>query len=59
LEESHYELVKAYDMTLKGWSNALELRDHDTEQHIQRVTQETIALAWEIGVLEEEIVGNR
>jgi methyl-accepting chemotaxis protein len=33
LSDSKMDLLKAYDSTLVGWSNALELRDQETEGH--------------------------
>jgi PAS domain S-box-containing protein/putative nucleotidyltransferase with HDIG domain len=56
LQNSSLELEDAYDTTLVGWANALELRDQETEGHSQRVTQLTVQLAKEIGLPEEEII---
>lgn len=56
LQDSHLELVQAYDATLEGWSRALDLRDHDTEGHTQRVARMTVELARQMGIPEEEIV---
>jgi HD-GYP domain-containing protein (c-di-GMP phosphodiesterase class II) len=39
------ELAEAYDTTLQGWSRALDLRDHETEGHSQRVTEWAVELA--------------
>jgi len=39
------ELQQAYDSTIEGWGRALELRDHETEGHTQRVCTMTLALA--------------
>jgi putative nucleotidyltransferase with HDIG domain len=50
LSDSKMDLLKAYDSTLVGWSNALELRDQETEGHTQRVTALTIDLARWMGV---------
>ncbi|MGB8648225.1 MAG: HD domain-containing phosphohydrolase [Anaerolineae bacterium] len=50
------ELLVAYDATLEGWSRALDLRDHETEGHSQRVTTMTVQLARAMGLSESEIV---
>jgi putative two-component system response regulator len=38
LEEAHQKLLEAYEATIEGWSRAMDLRDHETEGHTQRVT---------------------
>ncbi len=45
LEHANMELTMAYDATIEGWSRTLDLRDHDTEGHTQRVATLTQALA--------------
>lgn len=50
------ELTRAYDMTLEGWSRAMDLRDHETEGHTQRVTALAVQLARAMGLNESEIV---
>jgi putative nucleotidyltransferase with HDIG domain len=52
LERSNRELSRAYDTTLEGWANTLEMRDHETRGHSQRVTALTLALAKKLGVPE-------
>jgi len=56
LETSNLELHEAYERTIEGWSRALDLRDHETEGHTQRVTEMTLRLAAELGVAEDEMV---
>ncbi len=56
LEESYTELNYAYDATLQGWSNALELRDHETERHTNRVVDISLGLAKILEVSDEELV---
>jgi len=41
LEILHEELLLSYEKTIEGWSNALDLRDKETEGHTQRVTEKT------------------
>ena len=44
LQHSNLELTLAYDATIQGWSQALELRDEETEGHTRRVTELTLRL---------------
>lgn len=48
-------LTRAYDATLEGWSLALEMRDHDTDEHTNRVTDLTVALFERMGFSESEL----
>ena len=50
LQRSNMDLTVAYDSTLEGWANALELRDEETEGHARRVTEMTEKLALAVGV---------
>ena len=50
LQRANAELSLAYDTTLEGWANALELRDRETEGHARRVTERTIRLAEAMGL---------
>lgn len=56
LQRSNFELVMAYDATIEGWSRALDLRDHETEGHTQRVTEMTLKLARKMGLSEERLI---
>ena len=47
--EKNEELKFAYEATLQGWSNALELREHETAGHSLRVVQLTLELARTFG----------
>jgi putative nucleotidyltransferase with HDIG domain len=49
------DLAHAYDATLEGWSRVLDMRDHATDEHTQRVTRLTVALAGRMGVPKSEI----
>jgi HD-GYP domain-containing protein (c-di-GMP phosphodiesterase class II) len=53
------ELRIAYDATIEGWAQALDLRDRETEGHAQRVTELTLRLAHTMGVSESELVNIR
>ncbi|HET9912062.1 MAG TPA: HD domain-containing phosphohydrolase, partial [Anaerolineales bacterium] len=59
LQRSNFELAMAYDATIEGWSHALDLRDHETEGHTQRVTDMTLKLARKIGLSDERLVSIR
>jgi putative nucleotidyltransferase with HDIG domain len=55
LEKSNFRLLQAYDSTIKGWAHALDLRDKETEDHSQRVTEMTVNIARDLGMSEEEL----
>jgi len=50
LEKVNIELSMAYDATIEGWSQALELRDQETQGHSVRVLDHTLRLAAEMGI---------
>ncbi len=50
------ETAAAYESTLAGWARALDLRDHETEGHSQRVTDLTVQLARAMGISDAECV---
>ena len=56
VERSRAELCIAYDATIAGWSRALDLRDHDSEGHSERVAELTVYLARAYGLNEEQVV---
>lgn len=45
----------AYDQTLAGWAAALDIRDHSTGQHTQRVAALTVVLAERCGIEGDEL----
>lgn len=53
------EVVLAYDQTIEGWSNALDLRDEETEGHSRRVTDRTVTIAVAMGFTPDELVDVR
>ncbi len=55
LQTSNIVLLQAYDATIEGWAQALELRDMETEGHSRRVVDMTINLALQLNVEREEI----
>jgi len=56
LQRSNLELSLAYDATIEGLSRALDLRDRETEEHTQRVTDITMKLAVRLGMNPSELV---
>jgi putative nucleotidyltransferase with HDIG domain len=55
ITQSHNDLIKAYDSTLLGWSRATDLRDNETEQHTQQVTDLAVQLAQRMGLCGEDL----
>jgi HD-GYP domain-containing protein (c-di-GMP phosphodiesterase class II) len=55
-KNAEQDLKNAYDNTLKGWSAALELREHETAGHSQRVVEVTLDLARRMCVDEEFMI---
>ena len=55
LQRSNMNLIRAYDKTIQGWAQALELRDMETEGHSQRVVGITMALAKAWGIKGEQL----
>jgi len=55
LQDSNNELSTAYNATIEGLSQALELRDRETEGHTRRVAEMTVSLAQKMGFSDEEI----
>ena len=56
LQRTNTELISAYDATIKGWSRALDMRDHETKDHTQRVTEMTVDLANKIEIPSTELI---
>src|SRR2546422_92856 len=56
LQRANTDLTMAYDTTLEGWSQALDLRDKETEDHTLRVTKLTLRLARQMGVRDADLV---
>jgi putative nucleotidyltransferase with HDIG domain/PAS domain S-box-containing protein len=56
LRRANHRLLDAYEATIEGWSRAMDLRDHETEQHSLRVTEMSVRLARELGLSRDELV---
>jgi PAS domain S-box-containing protein len=50
------ELQTAYEATLQGWSNALEMRERETAGHSQRVVNLTLEMARGMDFLDEQMI---
>jgi PAS domain S-box-containing protein len=59
LQRANVNIVHAYDATIEGWSQALDLRDRETKGHTQRVTEMTLKLARGMGIGEVDLVDMR
>ncbi len=46
----------AFDLQVEGWLDELDVRTHETNEHIQQVAEGTVALAKMAGLPESEIV---
>ncbi len=55
LQRSNEDLRQAYEVTLEGWSRALELKDRETQGHTMRVTDMTMRLAKAVGMDDEAL----
>ncbi len=51
-QDAIVEITRAYDATLAGWSQVLDMRDHVTDEHTHRVADLTVALARRMGIPE-------
>lgn len=56
VKERTWELQESYDTTLEGWARALEMRDKETKDHSQRVTDQTVKLAQAMGIAGDDLI---
>ena len=56
INRSKNELLAAYNSTLIGWSRAAELRDNETEMHMQNVAGMSTQLARRMGFPEAQMI---
>ncbi len=59
LQRTNDNLLTAYDITIEGWSKALDLRDKETEGHTLRVTEMTLNLAHSMGLKDADLANIR
>lgn len=50
LDSMMTQVTSAYDRTIEGWSQALEMRNHETEGHSHRVAELTMQLVKKMGL---------
>ena len=55
-DKTSMELREAYNATLQGWSNALEMRERETAGHSQRVVRLTLDMAQSLGIPVKDLV---
>ena len=55
LQRANMELAVAYEATIQGWSQAMDLRDKETEGHSQRVTEMTVQMGKAMQLSDENI----
>ncbi|KAA3643190.1 MAG: HD domain-containing protein [Chloroflexi bacterium] len=56
LRHSNLEILEAYESSLEGWSRALTLRDHKTDEHSRRVLDLTMRMARALNLNEQELM---
>ncbi len=56
LHDANQRVVEAYDSTLSAWVRLLDMRDHETAGHSERVTAATVDLARAVGMSDDQIV---
>jgi PAS domain S-box-containing protein len=56
LQKTNQELLQAYDDTLAGWVNFLDLRDEETEGHTMRVVDFTLKVCKSLGFSSKELM---
>ena len=56
LRLKHQDLLNAYDDTLEGWGKALSLKEEETAEHSERVTQMTVQIAKRMGIRGEDLI---
>lgn len=59
LKNTNQQLLSSYDSTIEGWSRALELRDRETENHSNRVTELTMKVCEVYDMNQEELINIR
>jgi putative nucleotidyltransferase with HDIG domain len=59
LIHANQELTMAYDATIQGWSQALDLRDKETEGHTQRVAEWAVRFAQKLDIPDSDIMNVR
>jgi putative nucleotidyltransferase with HDIG domain len=56
VEQRTKELADAYEATIEGWSRAMEVRDHETQGHCERVTAMAMSLGQSMGLEQHDMI---
>ncbi len=56
IQRTNLEMTVAFDVTLEGWSRAVEMRNRDMPGHTRRIADLTQQLALEMGVDERQLI---
>ena len=56
LQSTNAELIMAYDETIEGWAQAMDLRDKETEGHSLRVAEMAVRLAENLDTNLEDLI---
>ena len=56
LQQSNASLIVAYDATLEGWSQAVEMHDQETGAHGRRLADLTVDLARMMGISNDQLI---
>lgn len=56
IQRTNMEMTVAFDVTLEGWSRAIEMRNKDMPGHTKRIADLTQQLALEMGVDERQLI---
>lgn len=56
MQQANTDLIVAYDATIAGWSRAMARRDQESEGHVQRVTDLTLAMAQAMRIADVQLV---
>lgn len=56
VQDKTQELADAYEATLEGWSNALELRERETAGHSKRVVNLTLQICRILNIPDDELI---
>ena len=55
VKQLNQDLIQAYESTMEGWAQALEMRDKETMGHSRRVTELSVKLAKTLGLDDDAI----
>src|SRR5271157_6421376 len=59
IQQANMNLTIAYEATIEGWSQAMDLRDKETEGHTKRVTEMSMQIGKAMQLGEEYLIHMR